>query len=96
MRQIISRNFYYFAKIAHNVKIKNYPYFFKYCYFKSLKEIGQANEYLADFPILKPLATVIHDRKIYRDVLADGKGVIEANNAKASNEFKALMQELSL
>ena len=46
--------------------------------------------------MLKPLSTVIHDRKIYRDVLADGKGVIEANNAKASNEFKALMQELSL
>jgi chromosome partitioning protein len=39
---------------------------------------------------------VIHDRKIYRDVLADGKGVIEANNAKAATEFKNLMQELSL
>lgn len=63
---------------------------------KANKEIGQANDYLADFPLLKPLMTVIHDRKIYRDVLADGKGVVEANNAKASTEFKALMQELSL
>ena len=62
---------------------------------KANKEIGQANDYLSDFPILTPLATVIHDRKIYRDVLADGKGVMEANNAKAATEFKNLLQELS-
>ena len=63
---------------------------------KANKEIGQASEYLADFPLFNPLNTVIHDRKIYRDVLADGKGVVEANNDKAKNEFNELMKDLSL
>ncbi|MBF6949120.1 cobyrinic acid ac-diamide synthase, partial [Acinetobacter baumannii] len=40
--------------------------------------------------------TIIHERKIYRDVLAEGKGVIEANNAKAITEFSELMKELAL
>ena len=60
------------------------------------KEVVQAKEYLSDFPVLKPLTTIIHERKIYRDVLAEGKGVIEATNAKARTEFDALMKELAL
>ena len=82
--------------ISFNDKLKSYGLLTLAPTNKANKEIGQANEYLADFPVLKPLSTVIHDRKIYRDVLADGKGVIEANNAKAATEFKNLMQELSL
>ena len=60
------------------------------------KEVVQAKEYLSDFPLLNPLTTIIHERKIYRDVLAEGKGVIEANNAKAITEFSKLMKELAL
>lgn len=60
------------------------------------KEVVQAKEYLSDFPLLQPLTTIIHERKIYRDVLAEGKGVIEATNAKARTEFDALMKELAL
>ncbi|BFL71425.1 ParA family plasmid-partitioning AAA ATPase (plasmid) [Moraxella osloensis] len=58
------------------------------------QEVLQANDYLQDFLLLKPLATVLHDRKVYRDVLSEGKGVIEANNQKATIELTGLMKEL--
>lgn len=58
------------------------------------QEIKQAGDYLSDFPLLIPLHAVIHDRKIYRDAISEGKGVIEGNNPKASDEFTALMTEI--
>ncbi|AWY21785.1 AAA family ATPase [Moraxella bovis] len=58
------------------------------------QEIKQAGDYLSDFPLLTPLHAVIHDRKIYRDAISEGKGVIEGNNQKASDEFTALMTEI--
>lgn len=58
------------------------------------QEIKQALDYLKDFPILKPLNATIHERKIYRDVISQGKGVIESNNAKAVEEFTQLMLEI--
>ena len=54
----------------------------------------QANDYLADFPMFTTLSSVIHDRKVYRDVTAEGKGVVESNNPKATEEFEAFMEEL--
>ena len=51
-------------------------------------------EYLADFPSFTALSSVIHDRKVYRDVAAEGKGVVESNNPKAVEEFEAFMKEL--
>lgn len=62
----------------------------------SVSEVQQAKDYLSDFPILSPLYSVIHDRKVYRDVTSIGKGVIESNNLKAIEEFTALMKELTL
>lgn len=62
----------------------------------SVSEVQQAKDYLSDFPILSPLYSVIHDRKVYRDVTSIGKGVIESNNPKAIEEFTALMKELAL
>ena len=60
----------------------------------SVSEIQQANEYLADFPTFTALSSVIYDRKVYRDVAAEGKGVVESNNPKAVEEFNLLMKEL--
>ena len=54
----------------------------------------EAQDYLNDFPIFKPLKTVIHDRKVYRDVTSEGKGVIESSNEKAKAEINSLMEEL--
>ena len=49
---------------------------------------------LNDFPEFHPLKTIIHDRKVYRDVTSEGKGVIESNNEKAKAEINSLMEEL--
>ena len=60
----------------------------------SVSEVQQAGEYLADFPIFTALHSVVHDRKVYRDSISEGKGVIEATNPKAKEEFTAFMSEL--
>ena len=38
--------------------------------------------------------TVIHDRKIYRDAIVLGQGVVETNNKKAKMEIKNLVAEI--
>lgn len=53
-----------------------------------------AGEYLSDYPGLRALQTVIYERKAYRDVIGEGKGVVEWNNPKASAEIKELAAEL--
>ncbi len=40
------------------------------------------------------LKTIIHERKVYRDALGTGYGVIELSNEKASNEMNSLCQEI--
>lgn len=59
-------------------------------------EAKQSKEYIAEYPILNPLSTIIHDRKIYRDSVSEGKGVVEADNVKAKDEFIQLMNELGV
>lgn len=60
----------------------------------AIAEVQQANDYLKDYPLFKALKATIHDRKVYRDVVAEGKGVIESNNPKAVKEFTEFMQEV--
>ncbi|MBS0969523.1 cobyrinic acid ac-diamide synthase [Chimaeribacter arupi] len=59
-----------------------------------INETQEAKDYLADFPILNLLNTVIRDRKIYRDCMSEGKGVVEMDNGKAKAEIQCLVQEL--
>ena len=42
------------------------------------------------------LETVLCDRKIYRDSMSNGHGVVELDNQKAKKEIKNLVQELIL
>ena len=60
----------------------------------SITERHDAGEYLADYPRIRPLDTVIHERKAYRDVIGEGLGVVEWINPKAKNEIQALAAEL--
>lgn len=60
----------------------------------AISEVQQANDYLSDFPLFTALSAVIHDRKVYRDVTTEGKGVVEFNNIKAIDEFENFMKEL--
>ena len=57
-------------------------------------ERTDAGEYLADYPGLKPMQTVIYERKAYRDVIGEGLGVVEWNNPKAKSEIQELAAEL--
>lgn len=59
-----------------------------------INETAEARAYLRDYPQLKLLATVIRDRKIYRDGMSEGKGVVEMNNSKAKAKLQCLVKEL--
>lgn len=59
-----------------------------------IHEEADARAYLADYPDIALLKTVIRDRKVYRDAMSEGKGVIEMDNLKAKLEMNKLMQEI--
>lgn len=59
-----------------------------------IQESKQASDYLTDFSEIVLLKSFISDRKIYRDCMSEGLGVIEMNNVKAKLEIKALLQEV--
>ena len=58
-----------------------------------VNEVTQTREFFSDYPVTL-LDTIIHDRKVYRDAMSEGRGVIEMSNPKASKEFKLLVQEV--
>jgi chromosome partitioning protein len=49
---------------------------------------------LRELPGIPLSGVVIHDRKIYRDAIATGHGVVELLNEKAQAEIDALGQEI--
>jgi chromosome partitioning protein len=61
----------------------------------SINEVGKAQGLLAEFAeYLDLLKTIIMERKVYRDALLQGAGVVELNNQKASSEITNLVNEL--
>jgi len=64
-----------------------------------IQETDEAKEFLSEFPEIKLLTTIIRDRKIYRDSIPEGLGVVEIDNAsesarKAKREIADLIQEI--
>ncbi len=60
-----------------------------------INEIKSAQMLLSDFSEHLGLVKVfIRERKVYRDALLEGKGVVEMNNIKASEEFKKFVDEI--
>jgi len=57
-------------------------------------EADEAREYLQDYPEIRLLETIIRDRKIYRDAMSEGMGVVEMGNPKATEEIRSLMKEI--
>ena len=53
-----------------------------------IHETEEAREYLQDYPEIKLLDTILRDRKIYRDAMSDGMGVVEMGNQKATEEIE--------
>ena len=59
-----------------------------------ITEVREAQALLADFTELKLFPSIIGDRKVYRDALLEGKGVVEMNNPQAKAEIQLLAQEI--
>lgn len=59
-----------------------------------VNETQDAKTYLTDYPVLQLVNTIIRDRKIYRDCMSEGKGVVEMDNGKARGEIQCLVQEI--
>jgi chromosome partitioning protein len=59
-----------------------------------IHEAAEARELLSELPELVPSGVVIRERKVYRDAIAEGRGVVEMDNAKATAEIEALAQEI--
>jgi len=59
-----------------------------------INEESEAREYLDDYPEIVLLSSTIKDRKVYRDAMSEGMGVIELSNPKASTEITNLVKEI--
>ena len=57
-------------------------------------EADEAREYLLEYPEIQLLNTILRDRKIYRDAMSEGLGVVEMGNQKATDEIQSLIQEI--
>ena len=58
-----------------------------------IHEVDDARELLAEFDQIKLADTVIRDRKVFRDALLAGLGVVEMDNSQARAEIQLLAQE---
>ncbi len=58
-----------------------------------VNETNEAKEYLEDYPEIQLLKSIVRDRKVYRDAMSNGNGVIEMNNSKAKAEIQLLLDE---
>lgn len=59
----------------------------------SIREVAEAAELLTDFDQLKLANSIIRDRKVFRDALLEGLGVVEMDNSQAKAEVQLLGQE---
>ena len=59
-----------------------------------VREVKEARAYLQDYPDIRLLKTLVRDRKVYRDAISDGRGVVDTDNRKAAAEMRSLFKEL--
>ncbi|PQJ95695.1 division plane positioning ATPase MipZ [Chromatium okenii] len=59
-----------------------------------IHEAEQAQSVLTELPQFTLSNTIIRERKVYRDAMSDGRGVVEMNNDKATAEITALALEI--
>jgi len=59
-----------------------------------IHEAADATAILQDLPEFSLSSVVLGDRKVYRDAMTEGRGVIEMSNDKAKAEIEALAREI--
>ncbi len=57
-------------------------------------EIADSQKFIQNFSEIKLLEALIGDRKVYRDAIASGHGIVEMDNDKAKSEIESLMSEI--
>lgn len=57
-------------------------------------EAAEASEILGELPEFSLSDVIVRDRKIYRDAMVEGRGVVEMSNEKAKAEIEALAKEI--
>jgi chromosome partitioning protein len=60
----------------------------------NIKEKEEAYECLKEYPAIGRMNSFICDRKVYRDTISNGLGVIDSNNQKAKDEISKLVEEI--
>lgn len=60
----------------------------------SSTEVREAVEALAGYSEIITAKSIIYDRRVYRDALGSGQGVLELKDAKAIHEFDNLCKEI--
>ncbi|ACQ67814.1 phosphonate ABC transporter ATPase [Candidatus Hamiltonella defensa] len=58
------------------------------------KERAEFLDFVKKFKELVPLNSVAHYRKVYRDVMKEGKSVLESSNENAKYEVLSLLEEV--
>ena len=56
---------------------------------------NEAKDFLSDFPVLKPLKTIVNNRLPYIKCMSNGLGVIEFDKSHAKKEIDSLGRELT-
>jgi chromosome partitioning protein len=59
-----------------------------------ISESNDAREILQNYPEITLLKSFISDRKVYRDAMIEGLGVVEMDNSKAKQEINKLLAEV--
>jgi chromosome partitioning protein len=59
-----------------------------------INETREAMELLSELHELALSKAIVRERKVYRDAIAEGRGVLEMNNEKATTEMEALGKEI--
>jgi chromosome partitioning protein len=60
----------------------------------AVHEATEAQQILGELPEFAMSAVIVRDRKVYRDAMLEGRGVVELPNEKASAEIEALAREI--
>ena len=76
--------------LIYNEKMKVYYYVSNASTHPRSKEPEELRTYMTDYPLIKPLGAVIHNRAAYKRSLPDGFGVVDLKDAKAIKEINSL------
>lgn len=60
----------------------------------SIQEKQEAGQVFKNYPEIGLLNAFLSERKVYRDALSEGLGVVEMDNAKAKHEIQELVKEI--